>query len=208
MKTLRLIAILITMTASAVSANAQFVRFSFGVEGGGLGSYQFSGQQLSPGFGYGGYGGVGFELRLGHVFGLGIETNYRYQTGKHNFTAEPYNGELSVRLSQQYIDIPMTIHLWMGQTAIFEAGFLQSILVGSCYEEGDFSMAVDPGALKYHIGVLAGFKFNLSRLLYLNIRGTYSLSGTYNIIGQSYPAATLSVGLGVRVYSYRKSAFK
>ena len=66
----------------------------------------------------------------------------------------------------------------------------------------------DAGALKYYVSVMAGFKFNFGRVVYLNIKGTYGLSPAYVIRDSGAPVITASVGLGFRLYTYRKSAFK
>lgn len=208
-----LLSILVLISASTV-AKAQFVKFSFGIEGGGLGTYIKTDSELYPGFGYGGYGGANFELRLGRVVGFYGEAIYAYQTGNYTLlTSDGYDSGTYVNLTQQYMHIPVSLHLWMGRGAIFEVGFQQSILLNAKYVENpgynnELEINPDSGALKYYASLLAGFKFNFGRVVYLNIRGTYGLSPAYVVMGNGVPVITASVGLGFRLYTYRKSAFK
>ena len=210
----RLLFTILILTLACTSAKAQFVKFSFGIEGGGLGTYIKTDPVLYPGIGYGGYGGANFELRLGRVVGFYAEAVYSYQTGSYTLlTDQGYDSGLTAKLTQQYVHIPVSLHLWMGRSVIFEAGFQQSILMGAEYTETTGSnkghtINPDNGALEYYVSVLAGFKFNMGRVVYLNIRGTYGLSPAYVTMGNGAPAITASVGLGFRLYSYRKSAFK
>lgn len=214
MRHLRLLFTILTLTLACTSAKAQFVKFSFGIEGGGLGTYIKTAPALYPGLGYGGYGGANFELRLGRVVGFYAEAVYAYQTGQYTLlTEDGYDSGVTANLMQQYINIPVSLHLWMGRSVIFEAGIQQSILMGSEYAETSgsnkgYTVNPDSGALKYHVSLLAGFKFNMGRVVYLNIRGTYGLSPAYVVMGNGAPAITASVGLGFRLYSFRKSAFK
>lgn len=205
MRHLRILAAVLLLTMCGLSAKAQFVKFSFGIEGGGYGTYINSEPQLYPPFGYGGYGGANFELRLGRVIGLYVEGIYSYQTGSHTLMD---NNEIPVTLTRQYFHIPVALHLWMGRGAIFEVGFQQSILMNSQYDEDGLILNPDEGALKYYTSVVAGFKFNMGRVVYLNLRGTYGLSPSYVVRGEGFPTISASVGLGFRLYTYKKSAFK
>ena len=214
MKRLRLLIAILSLTSAGSTAQAQFVKFSFGIEGGCLGTYMQTDPGLYPALGYGGYGGANFELRLGRVIGFYVEGIYSYQTGNHNLLKEGgYDTGFKVNLTRQYIHIPVSLHLWMGRSAIFEVGFQQSILMNSRYTEDPDSyyptvISPDEGALKYYTSLIAGFKFNMGRVVYLNIRGTYGLSPSYVIWGNGFPVITASVGLGFRLYTYRRSAFK
>ena len=174
--------LILLLSVGVFQVQAQLVKFSFGIEGGGYGTYINSTPQLYPPFGYGGYGGANFELRIGRVVGFYVEGIYSH--------------------------IPVSLHLWMGSGVIFEVGFQQSINISSKYTEGYLEIDPDEGALKYYTSLTAGFKFNMGKVVYLNIRGTYGLSPSYVVNGTGFPEITASVGLGFRLYTYRKSVFK
>ena len=199
-----ILTLLLLLIAGGYQANAQLVKFSFGIEGGGIGTYINSDPKLDPPIGFGGYGGANFELRIGNVVGFYVEGIYSYQSTKQTLMSNP---QIEATSTRQYIHIPVALHLWMGRGAIFEVGFQQSILHKATYKEGSLVMD-DAGALKYYTSVVAGFKFNMGKVVYLNIRGTYGLSDAYVINGNAYPVITASVGLGFRLYTYKKSVFK
>lgn len=214
MRQLRLFVSILVLITACTTAGAQLVKFSVGVEGGGLGTYMKTEPKLYPGFEYGGFGGANVEVRIGRIAGAYVKANYSYQTSKQTLTtADGYDSGLSVKLSRQYIHIPFGVQVWMGNVAAFQLGFQQSILAGSSYTEnpdGGNSLELNPdeGALKYYVSLAAGFKFNLGRIVYLNVEGTYGLSPAYVVMNNGTPVITASVGVGFRVYTYRKSAFK
>ena len=200
-----LMTLILLLSVGVFQVQAQLVKFSFGIEGGGYGTYINSTPQLYPPFGYGGYGGANFELRIGRVVGFYVEGIYSYQTANHTLNTSP---EIDVNLTRTYVHIPVSLHLWMGSGVIFEVGFQQSINISSKYTEGYLEIDPDEGALKYYTSLTAGFKFTMGKVVYLNIRGTYGLSPSYVVNGTGFPEITASVGLGFRLYTYRKSVFK
>lgn len=208
MKLTKILISAIILIGSCTSAGAQLVKFSIGIEGGGLGTYMKTDPKLSPGFGYGGYGGAAIEIRIGRVAGVFADGIYAYQTGNHAFTTA--NGALeknSFNLTRQYVHIPFGAQLWMGRAAVFQIGLQQSILLSQSYvsENGDNS---DEGISQNYLSVVAGFKFNMGRVAYFNIKGTYGLNPSYTARGKDATVFTASLGLGFRLYTYRKSAFK
>lgn len=213
MRHLRLFVSILVLTTFCLPAGAQLVKFSIGLEGGGLGTYMQTDPKITPGLNFGGYGGANVEIRIGRVVGFFGEALYSYETGNQFLETDSGSDGVFVNLTRQYIHIPAGIQLWMGRAALFQAGFQQSILMSSTYtEDPDLSspmvISPDAGALKYYVSVMAGFKFNFGRVVYLNIKGTYGLSPAYVIRDSGAPVITASVGLGFRLYSYRKSAFK
>ncbi len=211
MKHLRLLASIIILICAGQVTRAQLVRFNVGIEAGALGGYMMTESRLSPGFDYGGYGGANIEVRIGRIFGVFGEAVYSYQTGKQTLlTDDGFSSGVRAGITRQYMHIPLGIQLWMGRAALFQAGFQQSILLSSRYSEEGMAESISPdeGALKYYTSIMAGFKFNLGRVVYINVEGTYGLSPAYVVTGHGAPVITASVGLGFRVYSYRKSAFK
>lgn len=213
MRHLRLFVSILVLTVFCLPAGAQLVKFSIGLEGGGLGTYMQTDPKITPGLNFGGYGGANVEIRIGRIVGFFGEALYSYETGNQFLETDSGSDGVFVNLTRQYIHIPAGVQLWMGRAALFQAGFQQSILVSSAYtEDPDLSspmvISPDAGALKYYVSVMAGFKFNFGRVVYLNIKGTYGLSPAYVIRDSGAPVITASVGLGFRLYTYRKSAFK
>lgn len=213
MRHLRLFVSILVLTVFCLPAGAQLVKFSIGLEGGGLGTYMQTDPKITPGLNFGGYGGANVEVRIGRIVGFFGEALYSYETGNQFLETDSGSDGVFVNLTRQYIHIPAGVQLWMGRAALFQAGFQQSILVSSAYtEDPDLSspmvISPDAGALKYYVSVMAGFKFNFGRVVYLNVKGTYGLSPAYVIRDSGAPVITASVGLGFRLYTYRKSAFK
>lgn len=213
MRHLRLFVSILVLTVFCLPAGAQLVKFSIGLEGGGLGTYMQTDPKITPGLNFGGYGGANVEIRIGRIVGFFGEALYSYETGNQFLETDGGSDGVFVNLTRQYIHIPAGVQLWMGRAALFQAGFQQSILMSSTYtEDPDLSspmvISPDAGALKYYVSVMAGFKFNFGRVVYLNIKGTYGLSPAYVIRDSGAPVITASVGLGFRLYTYRKSAFK
>lgn len=213
MRHLRLFVSILVLTVFCLPAGAQLVKFSIGLEGGGLGTYMQTDPKITPGLNFGGYGGANVEIRIGRIVGFFGEALYSYETGNQFLETDNGSDGVFVNLTRQYIHIPAGVQLWMGRAALFQAGFQQSILVSSAYtEDPDLSspmvISPDAGALKYYVSVMAGFKFNFGRVVYLNVKGTYGLSPAYVIRDSGAPVITASVGLGFRLYTYRKSAFK
>ena len=213
MRHLRLFVSILVLTVFCLPAGAQLVKFSIGLEGGGLGTYMQTDPKITPGLNFGGYGGANVEIRIGRIVGFFGEALYSYETGNQFLETNGGSDGVFVNLTRQYIHIPAGVQLWMGRAALFQAGFQQSILMSSTYtEDPDLSspmvISPDAGALKYYVSVMAGFKFNFGRVVYLNIKGTYGLSPAYVIRDSGAPVITASVGLGFRLYTYRKSAFK
>lgn len=213
MRHLRLFVSILVLTVFCLPAGAQLVKFSIGLEGGGLGTYMQTDPKITPGLNFGGYGGANVEIRIGRIVGFFGEALYSYETGNQFLETDSGSDGVFVNLTRQYIHIPAGVQLWMGRAALFQAGFQQSILVSSAYtEDPDLSspmvISPDAGALKYYVSVMAGFKFNFGRVVYLNVKGSYGLSPAYVIRDSGAPVITASVGLGFRLYTYRKSAFK
>lgn len=208
MKKILLTVILLTFCA-VIQLNAQFVKFSIGIEGGGtVSSFMLKNEQIQTAqpIGYGGYGGAILDLKFGNVVGLGLGINYSYLTSGYIV------GDLSVALAHQYFQIPVILQLWMGRNVAFQLGLQQSILSKASYSESFrnsiFTENEDSGAAKYYLSAVAGFKFNLGKVIYLSLKGTYGFSQAYNFYGEGKPLVTGHLGLGIRIYSYQKSAFK
>lgn len=208
MRLVKLFIAVLTMIGSCASAGAQLVKFSIGIEGGGLGTYMKTDPKLSPGFGYGGYGGAAIEIRIGRVAGLFADGIYAYQTGTHAFTSANGTQERNTFcLTRQYIHIPFGAQLWMGRAAVFQIGLQQSILLSQSYVSGNGDNS-DEGISRNYLSLVAGFKFNMGRVAYFNIKGTYGLNPSYTAMGKDATVFTASLGLGFRLYTYRKSAFR
>ena len=113
-----------------------------------------------------------------------------------------------------YVPNQAARQLRTGKTVAIEAGIVQSILAASEYSEGvkgedpSWSSNPDPGAAQYILSAAAGLKFYLGNTVYLTLRGTYGLSRAYNIYGYGAIPASGQLGIGFKLYNYRKSAFK
>ncbi len=202
-----LITVILLTFCAVVRLDAQFVKFSIGVEGSGtVSSFLIKSEQIQTSLpvGLGGYGGAFLEVRFGNILGLDLGTDYSYLTSGYMI------GELPVTVSQEYIQIPVMLQLWMGRSVAFEAGIRQSVLLKAVYSEGKdgYRNESDGGAAKYFLSAAAGFKFNLGKVVFLSLGGTYGLSQAYNFYGEGKPLVTGHIGVGFRIYSYQKSAFK
>lgn len=203
---------IILLVISATQLDAQFFKFNIGLHGGAsynmlLGTNndsQLAGN-LTPDIlkNIGGYGGLNVEFRFGRVLGLSFEGNYAYSSYGFKYYS------IANHITQHYIQIPMMLQLWMGRSAIFEVGLQQSILIASAYKEAANNVYIspDPGALQYSYGLIGGFKFNLSRVVFLNLRAMYGLSDSYIIGKNTYPNLSAQIGLGFRLYGHRERAF-
>lgn len=201
----------------STGAHAQFVKFSIGAEGGGYGSLlNGSGGPELTAFSYGGYGGGDIEVRFGKVIGLDFKAIYSYQICNYAFMNESMAGYLDGKFKtgspssiREYLHLPVAFQLWMGQGAVFEVGFQYSMLLGARYNTENVSFNnEDQYACKSYNSVIAGFKFNMGRVVYLNLRAGYGLTPAFETQDGPYNEITATIGLGFRLYSYRKSAFK
>lgn len=206
----RLTLLFTVLLFGCISLHAQYMKFSFGVQGGGTVLYYTDVPEditRALPIGYGGYGGAFFELRAGKVLGLNLGADYSYTTSMFSLD------DLAINTVQQYIEIPIALQLWMGNAVAFELGIRQSIQMNSSltdtYNNNSYNkISPDTGAPEYYVSAIAGFKFNMGRVVFLTLRGSYGLSPTYNFYGTGTPNVTAHIGLGFRFYSYRKSAFK
>ncbi len=203
---------IILLVISATQLDAQFFKFNIGLHGGasynmllGTGNDPQLAENMKPSIvnSIGGYGGLNVELRFGRVLGVALEGNYAYGSYGYQFYS------IKNHITQHYLQIPMMLQVWMSRSAIFEVGVQQSILIASQYAEPDNNLLInpDPGALKYNLGLIGGFKFNLSRVVFLNIRAAYGLSDSYIIGKNTYPNLSANIGLGFRLYGHRERAF-
>lgn len=198
-------------------AHAQFVRFSIGAEGGGYGSILNNGGFNFKSYSYGGYGGGDIEVRFGRVLGIDFKAMYSYQVCNYAFMNETLADYIGNHFKnnqpgsiREYVHLPVALQLWMGEGAVFEVGYQYSILLKARYNTEDITFNnEDQYACKNYGSIIAGFKFNMGRVVYLNIRVAYGLDPSFNY--QNTPGLeelSATVGLGFRLYSYRKSAFK
>ena len=190
-----LTALLATALAST-RAEAQFVKFSLGLEAGGSGLLLLPTPESGLNISGGAQGGLALDLHFGRFIGVSAAAHYAFHYYNFNIA-----GDYTASSMQHYIQVPVLLQLRTGKTVAIEAGIVQSILAASEYSEGvkgedpSWSSNPDPGAAQYILSALT-------------LRGTYGLSRAYNIYGYGAIPASGQLGIGFKLYNYRKSAFK
>mgnify|MGYP000030292280 FL=1 len=203
-----LTALLATALAST-RAEAQFVKFSLGLEAGGSGLLLLPTPESGLNISGGAQGGLALDLHFGRFIGVSAAAHYAFHYYNFNIA-----GDYTASSMQHYIQVPVLLQLRTGKTVAIEAGIVQSILAASEYSEGvkgedpSWSSNPDPGAAQHILSAAAGLKFYLGNTVYLTLRGTYGLSRAYNIYGYGAIPASAQLGIGFKLYNYRKSAFK
>lgn len=199
------IAILFLILIGTTKLSAQLVKVSFGINGGGLATQMMTDPApVSPMY-FGGYGGAFASIHIGKALTIRGAGNYALQGGAYQV------GNVDVKVSQSYIQIPVTLLLNAGRVISFELGLVQNILLTSQFVENGTTQYVvnpDPGALKYNFGAVGGICINMGKVVFLNLRYCYGLSNSYVMYGKGFPTNTISAGLGFNIYTSKKSAFR
>lgn len=199
--------IILALLAGTTRLSAQLVKVSIGVNGGALATQMMTEPApTNPAMFYiSGYGGAFASVHIGKAVTLRGAANYAMQGGAYQVSDVP------VKVTQSYLQIPMTLLLNAGRVISFEVGLVQNILMQSKYAEfgtTNYVESPDPGALKYNFGAVGGLCINMGKIVFLNLRYCYGLSNSYVMYGKGFPASTISAGLGFNIYTSRKSAFR
>lgn len=199
-----LLAFILCILASQV-AFGQAVKVSLGVNGGGIATQMMTKPKPSNPMYISGYGGAFASIHLGNVFTIRGAANYAMQGGTYE------ENSADIKVTQSYLQVPVTLLLNAGRTISFEVGLVQNILLQSKFEEvgssGSHIESPDPGALKYNFGAVGGICINIGKVVFLNLRYCYGLSKAYVIYGEGYPTSSITAGLGFNIFTSKKSAF-
>ena len=183
----------------------QAVKVSIGINGGGLATQMMTEPAPSNPMYISGYGGAFASIHLGKAFTIRGAANYAMQGGTYK------ENSADIKVTQSYLQVPVTLLLNAGRVISFEFGILQNILLQSNFNEtgsgGNYTANPDPGALKYNFGAVGGICINMGKVVFLNLRYCYGLSNSYVIHGKGFPTSTISAGLGFNIYTSKKSAF-
>lgn len=202
----RLLSVLLVLVLFSVAANAQVVKASIGVTGGGVASMMSDSKSSSLGSAYlNGYGGAFLTMKFGRVIGLRGGVNYLMQGSEYELSGKEMTAE------QTYMNIPFTLLLNVKSGLSLECGFYRNVLVKSALiEHGGREIATDydNNVQPSNFGAVAGLTFNMGRYVFLSFKYHHGLTDSYmiNKKGCSYDFAT--VGLGFNVINTRKKAFK
>lgn len=198
--------IIFALLAGTSNLSAQLVKVSVGVNGGAIATQmRTEPAPTDPALHISGYGGAFASIHIGRMLTVRGAMNYAMQGGSYIVESIP------VKVTQSYLQIPMTLLLNAANIISFEVGLQQNVLMQSKYTEfgtSKFEASPDPGALKYNFGVVGGVCINMGKYIFLNLRYCHGLSSSYVIYGKGFPASTISAGLGFNIYTSRKSAFR
>ena len=109
------------------------------------------------------------------------------------------------RAEAQYVKF--SLGLEAGGSALMLLPTPESDLYFSGGAQGGLAVDIHAGRF-IGVSAAAGLKLYLGQTVYLTLRGTYGLSYAYNIYGNGAIPASAQLGIGFRLYNYRKSAFK
>lgn len=205
---------IVFMLIFTMEAKAQYLRYYVGVKGVGVATMMDT-EPKPKGMSFGGGGGALLGLRLGRT--LGIQGEFLYVKQGANFGGDllastPNYSSVSsdIKLKQTYYHIPITLQLWVSKSFMFEVGVQQSIVGGATMTEssvnGNSVTVDDDGAFNYG-SVLAGFSFNMGKIVSVNARYTMGLNESYVINRIPGKTNMIQVGISFRLYTSKRSAF-
>ena len=196
--------ILMVLSFSALSLDAQVIKTSFGIKGAGTGTIISTPKDATFAVSAGGGGGAFFGVKIANFLGVQAEALYTKQTINYNYESlddiSTYHG------TQTYILIPAVAQLWLGRSVAFEFGVQKA--VGR--EEriiATNNIPKDAVGLQDYNSIVAGINFNLGNVGVLDFRYLNGIDGTYS---KENPGATQSfqVSLGFRLFTSKKHLFK
>ena len=117
--------ILMALTFSALSVNAQVIKASFGIKGAGVGTMVSTTKDQTFSASVGGGGGAFFGLKLANFLGVQAEAIYAQQTINYNF--EDYTDLAIYNGLQTYLLVPAVAQLWLGRSVALEVGIQKAI---------------------------------------------------------------------------------
>ena len=196
--------ILIVLSLSAFSLDAQVIKASFGIKGAGVGTMVSTSKDATFSASVGGGGGAFFGLKLANFLGVQAEAIYTKQTINYDFV--DYNDLLTYNGLQTYILVPAVAQLWLGRSVAFEFGIQKAI--GK--EEimcSTGKMPAEAVGLQDFDSYIAGINFNLGKVGVLDFRYLRGIPGTFSK-GETGVTHGAQVSLGFRLFSSKKHLFK
>ncbi len=195
--------VLVLLTFSALSLDAQIIKTSFGIKGAGVATVVSTPKDATYSGSIGGGGGAFFGLKLINFIGVQAEAMYTMQTVNYNYEnledLGTYHG------TQSYILLPAVAQLWLGRGLAFEVGIQKAIGHGEKTMSND--VPKDAIGIQDYDSYIAGINLNLGKVGVLNFRYLTGIEGTYS---KENPGATQSVqvSLGFRLFSSKKHLFR
>lgn len=196
--------ILIALTFSALSVNAQIVKASFGIKGAGVGTVVSTAKDATFSGSVGGGGGAFFGLKLADFLGIQAEALYTKQTINYDF--EEFADLKTYHGLQTYVLVPAVAQLWLGRSVALEFGIQKAIGKGENIMGGN-NIPKDAVGIQDYDSYIAGINFNLGKVGVLDFRYLTGIDGTYS---KKNPGAVQSfqVSLGFRLFSSKKHLFR
>lgn len=194
---------IVFLSIFVLEGKTQFLKCTFGIKGVGIATMMDT-DPKPKGMNFGGGGGAFVGLRAGRTLGVQAEFLYAMQGAKYELD------RADITLKHTYYHIPISLQLWVSRGFMFEVGFQQSILGKGTLEEqgsGKTLKIDDEGAFNYG-SFLAGFSFNMGKVVYFNARYTMGMGESYVINGKTGKTNMIQAGLGFRFYTSKRSAFK
>lgn len=196
--------VVLILVLFSIPSQAQLVKASFGLTGGGVASQMITDIPLAKPMYISGYGGAFATVNLGSTLGLRTGVNYSMQGSDLNVNS------VRVQVKQSYLNVPVSFMYHIKSFISLQLGFYQNILLSSSLvEKGSdpYTLSPDEGALKYNFGALAGLSVNIGRLVFIDLKYNYGLSKSYASMGVGYPVNTITVGVGFNIISTRQTIF-
>ena len=196
--------ILMLLSFSALSLDAQILKASFGIKGAGVGTMVSTEKDMTYCASVGGGGGAFLGFKLANFLGVQAEAIYAKQTVNYDF--DDYDDITTYHGMQTYLLVPAVAQLWLGRSVAFEVGIQKAIGKEETMSKGN---KVPDGAigLQDYDCYIAGINFNLGKVGVLDFRYLRGIEDSYS---KGYPGVTQSVqvSLGFRLFSSKKHLFK
>lgn len=203
-----LFSILILSTFVFFSRHAKAQEFGGGLMGGLVGS-QVAGDPSSGYHKLGVYGGLFVNRQFTLKSGAQLEMYYIQKGARENPTDENGNFQYLMRVS--YLEIPVLYNFTLNKTLILTGGIAYSYLVGTPYEEANFSTSV-PDTEFYQHGAtfVLGIEYRISNQLSASFRTNNSItpirphaSGATRFANQGQYSDALTIGLTYNFFNQK-----
>lgn len=203
-----LFSIILFSTLIFFSRQVKAQEFGGGLMGGLVGS-QVAGDPSSGYHKLGIYGGVFVNRQFTLKSGVQLEMYYIQKGARENPTDE--NGNFQYLMRVGYLEIPVLYNLTLNKTLILTGGIAYSYLVGTPYEEANFSEDV-PDTEFYQSGVtfVLGIEYRISNQLSASFRTNNSItpirphaSGATRFANHGQYSDALTIGLTYNFFNQR-----
>ena len=195
--------VMILLFFSAIVADAQIVKVTFGIKGVGLGTLPKTEIAPSTALQFGGGGGAFVGARIWNYLGVQAEVLYGFQTAEYPTTTF---GNQTWTSNQSYMYIPFVLQGWATRNFAVELGYQQAIAMSGTLSDGN-NVKDDTGILDYG-SFLVGMNFNLGKVVFLNLRYTLAMQNSYVMTTEPSRNMGFQVGLGFRFFNSKKSVFE